>query len=99
MLAQHIWQLAGWLLPASSSVQSLRMQCLLAFAAPLLCPVPSCCRQVRALFAVAAHVAPSVIFIDEVDSLLSARKSDGEQQQQPPAVRNSESWRSPHFAA
>lgn len=35
--------------------------------------------QVRALFAVAAHVAPSVIFIDEVDSLLSARKSDGEQ--------------------
>lgn len=31
----------------------------------------------RALFAVAAHVAPSVIFIDEVDSLLSARKSDG----------------------
>lgn len=35
------------------------------------------CPQVRALFAVAAHVAPSVIFIDEVDSLLSARKSDG----------------------
>lgn len=38
-------------------------------------PVPH--PQVRALFAVAAHVAPSVIFIDEVDSLLSARKSDG----------------------
>ena len=37
------------------------------------CPPP----QVRALFAVAAHVAPSVIFIDEVDSLLSARKADG----------------------
>lgn len=40
----------------------------------LALPAPS---QVRALFAVAAHVAPSVIFIDEVDSLLSARKSDG----------------------
>ncbi|KAL4434129.1 hypothetical protein ABPG75_000570 [Micractinium tetrahymenae] len=40
-------------------------------------PCPAQC-QVRALFAVAAHVAPSVIFIDEVDSLLSARKSDGE---------------------
>ncbi|KAI3438833.1 hypothetical protein D9Q98_001250 [Chlorella vulgaris] len=35
-------------------------------------------KLVRALFAVAAHVAPAVIFIDEVDSLLSARKADGE---------------------
>lgn len=34
--------------------------------------------MVRALFAVAGHLQPSVIFIDEIDSLLSARKSDGE---------------------
>ncbi len=33
--------------------------------------------QVRALFAVAACLQPSVIFIDEIDSILSARKSDG----------------------
>lgn len=44
---------------------------------PLPIP-PSPSLQVRALFAVAAHVAPAVIFIDEVDSLLSARKADGE---------------------
>ena len=35
-------------------------------------------KLVRALFAVAAHVQPSVIFVDEVDSLLSARKAEGE---------------------
>lgn len=34
--------------------------------------------MVRTLFAVARHVEPSVIFIDEIDSLLSSRKSDGE---------------------
>lgn len=34
--------------------------------------------QVRALFAVASHKVPSVIFIDEIDSILSARKSEGE---------------------
>mgnify|MGYP001811172886 CR=1 FL=1 len=41
---------------------------------PTFLPPPT---QVRVLFAVAAHVAPAVIFIDEVDSLLSARKADG----------------------
>ncbi len=35
-------------------------------------------KMVRALFAVARHLAPAVIFVDEIDSLLSARKSDGE---------------------
>lgn len=34
-------------------------------------------KMVRALFAVAGAMQPSVIFIDEIDSLLSARKSDG----------------------
>lgn len=37
-------------------------------------------KLVRALFTVARQAAPSLIFIDEVDSLLSARKSDGEQE-------------------
>lgn len=32
----------------------------------------------RALFAVAGVLQPAVIFIDEIDSILSARKSDGE---------------------
>lgn len=31
----------------------------------------------RALFAVAGVLQPAVIFIDEIDSILSARKSDG----------------------
>lgn len=35
-------------------------------------------KMVRTLFAVAGHLQPSVIFIDEIDSLLSARKADGE---------------------
>jgi SpoVK/Ycf46/Vps4 family AAA+-type ATPase len=35
-------------------------------------------KLVRALFTVARQMAPSLIFVDEVDSLLSARKSDGE---------------------
>ena len=33
--------------------------------------------MVRALFAVAAALQPAVIFIDEIDSILSARKSEG----------------------
>jgi len=35
-------------------------------------------KLVRALFQLAHEVAPSIVFIDEVDSLLSNRKSDGE---------------------
>lgn len=34
-------------------------------------------KMVRALFAVAAALQPAVIFIDEIDSVLSARKADG----------------------
>jgi SpoVK/Ycf46/Vps4 family AAA+-type ATPase len=34
-------------------------------------------RLVRALFALARVMAPSVVFVDEIDSLLSARDSDG----------------------
>lgn len=34
-------------------------------------------KLVKALFAVAKAAAPSVIFIDEVDSVLTARKSEG----------------------
>lgn len=33
--------------------------------------------QVRTLFAVSAWVQPAVIFIDEIDSILSSRKADG----------------------
>ena len=35
-------------------------------------------KMVRALFAVAAALQPAVIFIDEIDSVLSARKSEGQ---------------------
>eukprot|EP00798_Chlamydomonas_sp_ICE-L_P019919 gene19919-26623_t len=35
-------------------------------------------KMVRALFAVAGCLQPSVIFIDEIDSVLSARKAEGE---------------------
>ena len=33
--------------------------------------------MVRALFAVAGCMQPAVIFVDEIDSILSARKSEG----------------------
>jgi ATP-dependent 26S proteasome regulatory subunit len=33
--------------------------------------------QVKTLFAVAGVMQPSVIFIDEIDSIMSARKADG----------------------
>ncbi|DBA92638.1 hypothetical protein WJX77_003832 [Trebouxia sp. C0004] len=35
-------------------------------------------KMVRALFAVAGCMQPAVIFVDEIDSILSARKSEGE---------------------
>ena len=35
--------------------------------------------QVKTLFAVAGWLAPAVIFIDEVDSILCARKAEGAQ--------------------
>jgi SpoVK/Ycf46/Vps4 family AAA+-type ATPase len=35
-------------------------------------------QKVRALFAVAGAMQPSVVFIDEVDSILSARRAEGE---------------------
>lgn len=33
----------------------------------------------RTLFAVAGALQPAVIFVDEIDSLLNARKADGEE--------------------
>lgn len=36
-------------------------------------------KMVRALFAVAGCMQPAVIFVDEIDSILSARKSEGMQ--------------------
>lgn len=35
-------------------------------------------KLVRALFSVAQQFAPTIIFLDEIDAILSARKSDGE---------------------
>ena len=55
----------------------------LCTAAQLSCPLHVTCNgipcyaQVRALFTVAACVPPAVIFIDEIDSILSARKAEG----------------------
>ena len=39
--------------------------------------------QVRALFTVAACLPPAVIFIDEIDSILSARKAEGKATKRP----------------
>jgi ATP-dependent Zn protease len=39
--------------------------------------------QVKVLFAVAGVMQPSVIFIDEIDSIMSARKADGKFWQDP----------------
>ena len=35
-------------------------------------------KLVKALFSVAKQYSPAILFLDEVDAILSARKSDGE---------------------
>ena len=62
---------------------------------PLTTPFPACTTnknnnkntKVRALFAVAGAMQPSVVFIDEVDSILSARRAEGER-----CVEAAEGW-------
>lgn len=51
-----------------------------------------CCVQVKVLFAVAGVMQPSVIFIDEIDSIMSARKADGERPWQPSCALACLTW-------